>query len=149
MPPDEQPAVGRRTARTLYGALLGGFVLILCLLAYLRFSGVLPAPLSNDTHGPLIALLLAAATVPGVTLGLLIFKPRVPWPAPHEAAEAYWSRPATIQSALLVWVLWEGAGIIGAVGFLLTGHVAPGGMAALALALLLLHGPGFFAGRSR
>ena len=50
--------------------------------------------------------------------------------------------------ALLLWVFWEGAGMIGAVGTLLTGSYYPATVGVVALALYLINGPGYLEDRT-
>lgn len=140
------PPVGLNAVTMLHRALVGGLTVIVAIFSFLiyqRGGALLAAEPSQD----LIGLVIGGAGLVPLALGFLVFRPRVPARRPGETAEAYWSQPEASGRALLVWVLFEGSGTIGATGYLLSGHLAAGFTAAAGLAALVLSGPGFLGGR--
>ncbi len=90
----------------------------------------------------LIGYILAFAGLIPIVLAVLVLKPRVPDRAPGQSDAAFWQ--VAIYPTIPVWALFEGAGILGAVGALLTGLWAPAAVVVISLACLLLMGPGHF-----
>ncbi len=91
---------------------------------------------------------MAATSLAFLLVGFLVFKPRVPRRNTGQSLEAFMSDPEVVKRVMLPWVLWEGGGIIGLVGFALTGLVYPAIAALFALVALLFNGPRHFAERS-
>lgn len=142
---DPGVAFDRTRAVLLHRALCAGFVIVAALFGYLLHWG--PGALLPDAGGPFIPVVIALAGLPPALLGLLWARPRVPIRPPSLGVEDYWRSGDAGARALLTWTLWEGSGMIGAVGTLLTGSLAPASLAALGLALLLVHGPGYYESR--
>ncbi len=135
----------RKRAVALHLALSGGFGVVGVVFGALLYGG--NAPFLRDAQNQVLPWALAVAGLGPMVLGLVWARPRVPIRPPALDIEAYWRDTDAGPAALLTWVLWEGSGMIGAVGTLLTGSLVTGGVAALGLALLLLHGPGYYESR--
>jgi hypothetical protein len=133
-----QLAKVRRAVRILHTALCGGLFLSGAMLYLVRH--VLRPPAVREGRVLALPLAVVAAVLLGVAVGVL--RPKVPDRRPEQGSEAYWSDVESRGPALMLWASIEGAGLIGAVGYFLTGAVAPAGAFALALAALVLLGPG-------
>jgi len=139
-------AAGRRqTFLVLHLALVAGLFASFLAFAVLLWMGTAPLLPADGAEG--IAFALAALALGPITIGLIWARPRVPARRPDQPVEAFWQGPATGSRALLLWALWEGAALLGAVGTVLTGSLIPAATALVALALLLTHGPGHLEGR--
>lgn len=135
----------RRTVVLLHLALCGGYLLVGLVLGGLVLSH--QAPLLPDQRDSILPWAMAVFALPSLALGLAWGRPRVPVRPREMPVEAYWARTEAGPRALFCWVLWEGGGMIGLVGTLLTGSVGPAAVAMIALALLVLHTPGYFEAR--
>lgn len=142
-PTPEQIAEGRGV-RILHGTLVGGLVVILGIFSLIvrRLSG--PLLRTDETTGT-IAWALAGVALLDIALALLFFRSRLAPPVRSGPPEAYWN-PEARARALLLWILFEGAGIIACVGYVLTGHSAPLAAAVMALIMQIWHAPGRLAG---
>lgn len=146
MPQTSTPPMNRTTVQRLHLALVGGLVAVVTVFGALFYLGVAPM-LPAETTTVLISYVIAAASLGPLLFAWFWARPRVPERPPDLSVEEYWKGPEPGAKALLLWVLWEGSAMTGAVGALLTGSLIPATTALLALALLLTHGPGFFEGR--
>ena len=65
----------------------------------------------------------AIAGVSAVMLGaaLMLLKPLVPKRHAGQTVAAYWSNPAVVPKALLVWFILEGAGVLASISYFLGG----------------------------
>ncbi len=138
---DETPG-SPQSARLLHRVLLGGLLLISTLFLLIIY-GLDGAPLMPPgDRAATVGWVLAASGLLPIVLGLFILKPRVPMRASGQDDAGFWR--VALRAVLSVWVVFESAGIIGAVGGLLTGYWAPAGVVVIALSCLLLMGPGHF-----
>jgi hypothetical protein len=142
--PRQVGATGR--SRILHGSLAAGLGLALAVFLFLRYRGVVPL-LRADTARDLIALAMSGAACVAIAVGLLALRPRVPRREPGQTVDAYLDREDVIAAALPIWALCEGGGMIGAVGFALTGAIAPAIVGVASLVALLFYGPGYFAAK--
>ena len=76
---------------------------------------------------------------------LLVLKPRVPERRPGQSVQEYWSNIEIAGKAMTVWFLLEGAGMLAAIAFLLTGVSAAGLVMALTIVAFWMTGPNTFA----
>jgi hypothetical protein len=112
-------------------------------MSVLRYRGLAPTlPPESITS---IAYTLSALCVVLVAVALLVIKPRVPDRRPQQSIEEYWSTPGVGAKAFLVWFLMDGAGMIGAVGYLLTGETVAFAAMGVAIVAFWLCGPNMFA----
>lgn len=135
----------RQRAVALHLALCGGLVTVAIVFGALLFQG--NAPFLRDEQNAILSWVMATAALAPMMLGLVWARPRVPIRPPALDIDAYWRSTEAGPRALLTWTLWEGSAMIGAVGTLLTGSLVTGSVAAIGLALLLLHGPGYYESR--
>ena len=85
---------------------------------------------------------MAGISVCEAAVALLIFRPRMPEFQRSQAQETYWDSETSLGAAQRVWFFLEGAAVIGLVGFLLSGQPAAAIAAAIAIAAIILSGPG-------
>lgn len=141
----QQPTRG--SIRILYLALLGGLLSVCVVFSVLFLLGTAPLLPPGD-QATLIATVMAVVGMGPVLAAYFWARPRVPVKPTEQDVEAYWRDQATVGKALILWVLWEGAGMIGAVGTLLTGSYYPATVTVAALALYLTNGPGYLEERA-
>lgn len=130
----------------LHGMLTGGLVIIALGVAYVLFGRSGPL-LGTDPGSAVIGYAMAAAALLGVVGGGVVLRGRIPPRPASQPVAAYWQAPATLQAALLLWVLVEGSGVIAMVGWLLTGNLAAMASGLVAIGVLVLFSPGSLAGR--
>lgn len=136
----QQPT--RSTIRILYFALLGGLLSTCVIFGVLFLLGTAPLlPPGDDTT--LIATVMAVVAMGPVLGGFFWARGNVPVKPTEQGVDVYWQDQATFSKALIMWVLWEGGGMIGAVGTLLTGSYYPATVTVAALALYVTNGPGY------
>ena len=118
-----------------------GLVMTAAVLFFVRSVGA--APLVG-TGAPLVAYAASGGALVQFAVAFLVFKPRVPQRPMGESVEQYWSTPQVVAKILPVWFLMEGAGIIAAVGYFLTGEPVSALVAGLAIVAFWLTGPNVF-----
>ena len=126
-----------RVVRILHTALLGGLILSAAMLYLVR--RVLQPPSVADPR--VLTLVLAVVPVALLVLAVGALRPKVPDRRLEQDSEAYWSEAGSRGSAIVLWAAIEGAGLVGAVGYFLTGGTARAVAFALALAALVLFRP--------
>ena len=131
-------------ARQLHVPLVLGLLGNFAVFAYFFARGMIPL-LPPPTDYGLIGGGMAAASLVLLLIGFLVFKPRVPRRHAGQSPEAFMSDPEVFKRVMLPWIMWEGGGVIGVVGFAITGQVYPAMAALLALLALVLYGPRYFA----
>jgi len=127
-----------RTIRVVHRVLLAGVVLIgaVFLVIMQVLGGALNAGLALAGYA-FAAVALALLLVAG-----FLVRPRLPERTAAQSEEEYWQDGRVRSAAVLVWVLCEGAAIVGWVGFLLAGVTVAAAVGVLALGALLWHSPG-------
>jgi len=118
-----------------------GLVTTVAILVFVRNLGLAPPA----SWGSPIAYVFPGASVALFAVSFLVFKPRVPQRPMGEPVEQYWSTPQVVAKVLPIWFLMEGAGIIAAVGYFLTGEPVSALVAGLAIVAFWLTGPNVFA----
>ena len=96
-------------------------------------------PVQED---PVLSVALTVVPVVLLVIALGALRPKVPDRLPEQDSEAYWSDAGSRGPAIVLWATIEGAGLVGAVGHFLTGRTPPAVAFALALAALVVLGPG-------
>jgi hypothetical protein len=137
---DQAPQLANapRVVRILHTALLGGLALSGATLYLVR--RVLPPPAAGAA--PVLTLVLAVVSVVLLAIGMGAPRPKGPDRRPEQDSDAYGGDAPSRGAAIMLWATIEGAGLVGAVGYFLTGGTAPAGAFALALAALALWRPG-------
>jgi hypothetical protein len=131
-----------QTARLLHRSLLGGLLMIAAVFLFLGF-GLHTVPLLVPGRETLIiGYVLAACGVAPLVFVVFAANSRVPARTSGQGDAAFWLR--AFGPVLSIWAIVEGAGIIGAVGALLTGLLAPAVVCVIALVCLAMLSPGHF-----
>ena len=123
----------------LHRFLLAGLAVLTGVFAFLRSRGIAPLP-PGDSETTVIGYTFAALSIVLLVISLLLFKPRIPRRKPQQTIEQYWSSPDT-QHVLVMWFLMEGAGLLSAIGFFISGELAPIATLAIALVVFWMNGP--------
>lgn len=127
-----------RVVRVLHGVLLAGLVVSgAAFFVVLRMSH---GPLMRGV--PLIGPVLVGCAVAVLGAAVTVLRARIPSRSPAQAPDAYWEDAGTRASALVLWAVIEGAGLLAATGYLLSGGMVPAVVFAAAVATIALHGPG-------
>ena len=125
-----------RTMRVLHLALTLSLSLAGAVLFIVRRVQQLPALVP-----PAVGIALAVAAVSTLVVAVTVVRPRVPLQAPEQRADVYWGDATVRLTVLFLWVAVEGAGLLGAVGYLLTGATAPAIALVLGIVTLATLGP--------
>lgn len=91
-----------------------------------------------------VGIALAVVAVCTLVVAVAVVRPRVPLQAPEQTPEMYWGDATVRLTVLFLWVAVEGAGLFGAVGYILTGATAPAIALVLGIVTLATLGPGRF-----
>lgn len=125
--------------RPLHLILLGaGIFVAVVFLALVRLRGPILVP---DASTPIIAWSFAGISLTAVAFALLIVRGRIPARASGEGVIDYWGNGTVRGRSVLLWILCENAAILSGTGFLLTGHLAPFLVQAIALLALAWFAP--------
>lgn len=124
-----QPA---RVMRLMNLALTLGLSLMAVVFVLLRRTGQAPA---LDIP-PVAGTALTVAAIAMLVVAIAVVRPRIPPQASEQTTDMYWGDATVRMTVIMLWAAVEGAGLMGAVGYLLTGQTAPG--IALVLAILTL-----------
>lgn len=106
-----------RIVRLIHAALFGGVVIAAVVVA-LALGRAAPPP----QLAPVALYALPAAAVAALLLAALVLRPRIPERASGDSPDAYWARPEVRAAAVTLWAVIEGAGLIGVVGYVITGR---------------------------
>jgi hypothetical protein len=100
--------------------LLVGLIAVCAFVLGARYLGRAVSDFPADTAQILTYVIVACAVIVPST-ALIIFKPRVPVRRVDQSTSQYWSTPAVASNVAIIWFLVEGAGMLVAVGYFLTG----------------------------
>src|SRR5262245_19705863 len=101
-------AARQGSPQLLYHFLRIGVSVLAAIFLILRLAGVQPL-LHADPQSDLIAYVLSGIAVVLVLVGVFVLKPSVPARSPAQAPADYWATPKTVQKAMSVWFIVEGA----------------------------------------
>ena len=121
-----------------------GQVLVAAGLVIARFAGLGGAE-STDDNVTVIGYSMSVISLVMVVVSLGFLKPRVPERRPGQSVAQFWADPVVTSRATLVWFLLEGAAVIAAVGYFLSGMAFPPVMIAVAIGAFWLVNPNSFA----
>lgn len=130
-----------KVIRLIHIALTMGVALMAGVMIVMRSTGAGAAPSGTAMQGYLIA----GMGVMAIAVGLAVLRPRVPARGSTESPEEYWTEMRRA-AAIVVWALIEAGGLMGVVGFMLTGLWTPLAVTAISLAGLFLTRPASFEG---
>ena len=135
-----RPPQGTQANPALLHKLLGIGLAIMAVAMVIARHSVGDAPAGSNLPA------YATAGVSAVMLGaaLMLLKPRVPRRRAGQTVAAYWTDPAVIPKALLVWFILEGAGVLASISYFLGG--GPYALVAIAAAVVAywINGPAVF-----
>ena len=113
------PPPAARIARILHAALTAGLALAGAVLLFVARTRV--TPVAGDSVG----LAIAVVAVLLLAVALRVLRPRVPQRPFDQSPDDYWGANVNRLSAIVLWAIVESAGMLGWVGHLLTGALAP------------------------
>ncbi len=137
MPPTRDLPNAARLIRLTHLALFGGVGLLAVILTYLRMRPMPDAVQQSSSVG--VAMTIAGVLALAVASALV--RPRIPSRAPGQGADAYWNDVRVRTTAMILWAMVEGAGLLGALGYYLSGLLAPAGVLLLAMVAGVLFRP--------
>lgn len=140
MQPPQTTLPNARAMRVLHLALTLGLTLAGVVFFIVRRVQQLP-PL---VQSPAVGIALAVAAVSVLVVAVTVVRPRVPPQAPEQTPDMYWGDATVRMTVIVLWAAVEGAGLLGAVGYLLTGATAPAIALVLGIVTLATLGPGRF-----
>jgi hypothetical protein len=88
-----------------------------------------------------VGLVLAGIAVGLVAAASTFARRRIPERPSDQSPETFWANPDATGGAILLWALLEGAGLVGWVGYLLTGVTATAAAGVIAFGALLVLRP--------
>ena len=97
-----------------------GLVLIAAVFLILRYLGLAPLMKAGE-EGPTFTYVFAGIGVALLLYALLIVKPRTPVRDSAQLVDQFWATPTNGAKVLRMWFTLEGAGMMSAIGFLMTG----------------------------
>lgn len=130
-------------APVIHRVLLLGLFITLGAFTILVFG--VTGPLLTVT--PMFGYLVAFPAVSMVVMAATILRARVPRRRPDQPVAEYWAEPANSGLAAMVWVAIESGGMMGLVGWLLSGSLVALAAALVALGALIVLSPAQLAGR--
>ena len=125
-----------RAMRVMHLALTLGLTLAGVVLVIVRRVQEMP-PLVPPAVG--IALTVAAASA--LVVAVMVVRPRVPEQTPEQTPDTYWDDATVRMTVIVLWAAVEGAGLLGAVGYILTGATAPAIALVIGIVTLASLGP--------
>ena len=136
MDPAASPIAPARAVRLLHfsltaGITVAGAVFIVLVRFQHRSLGI-----SHD-----IGLILAGIGVGLVAVASTLARRRTPERASDQSPDTFWANPDATGGAIVLWALIEGAGLVGWVGYLLTGVTAAAVAAVIAIGALVVFRP--------
>lgn len=127
-----------RLVHILHLALTGGLAtvgVVFAVVAATQGGALLP-------EQPLPGLILAGVALVILLPGVGLFAGRLSPRRREESPATYWEDPERRATALVLWALTEGSGMVAFVGYLLSGAVVALGVGVLAVGVLLWFRPG-------
>ncbi len=136
MTPPVTPIAAARATRILHVALVVGLVLVGgTFFLLLRTQG---RPLGG---APNLGVVLAGVAVGLVIVAATVLRRRVPERRLDQSQDQYWASVESRGASIVLWAVADGAGLIGWVGYVLTGGAAPAAAAVLSIVTLILFRP--------
>lgn len=131
------PAAEARAVTLLHTILTGSLVVIVLAMAIVVWFRGGPL-LEPDRFSAMVAYITTGIALTIVAIAVGVIRAQLP-EAAHGAA-GYWN-PATRKLALVLWIMCENGGTLAAVGYILTGHLAPLIGAAIAVLTMVWYSP--------
>jgi len=131
------PAIAAaRILRLIHGSMVVGLLVMAATLYAVRQLATARAP-SEPILGPTVA----GVSLVLLSVGATLVRSRIPARRSDQSADDYWGVLETRTAAILLWGIAEGAGLVGCVGYFLTGATAPAVAVFLALVMLTFFRP--------
>lgn len=125
-----------RAVRIMHGALVGGLALAgAVFFVLLRVQG---RPLGG---APKVGITLAILAVGLLIVAVTILRRRIPERRFDQSPDAFWASTEVQSVSILLWAVVDGAGLLGWVGYVFTGGVAPAAAAVLSILTLIAFRP--------
>jgi hypothetical protein len=122
--------------RVMHLALTLGLTLAGAVLFIVRRVQEMPALVQ-----PAVGIALTVAAISTLVVAVTVVRPRVPEQTPEQTRDSYWDDATVRMMVIVLWVAVEGAGLLGAVGYILTGATAPAIALVLGIVTLASLGP--------
>ena len=103
----------------LHAALVVGLCLSVAALAAVRDRAAPPVVLP-----PMIGLFIAVVAAGALAVAFAVLRPRFPRRSASQSPDDFWSANETRASAVILWALVEGPGLLAGVAYFLTGQFA-------------------------
>jgi hypothetical protein len=120
-----------------------GLVILAVVFVGLRYFDI-PEAFPPGQATVTLAYGMSAAGILIAAFALLVTRRRVPPRRAGQPDEQYWATPEVAAAVVPVWFTLEGAGIVAAVGYLLTAHPVTAVTAAILITVYWLYGPASF-----
>lgn len=143
MTPPVTPVPHARVARILHFALVAGLA-----LAGIAFFVLLRVQGRALGGGPDLGYILAAVAVLLLVVAQTVLRRRVPERRFDQSPDDYWASPEIRGVSILLWAVIDGAGVLGCVGYVFAGGIAPAAAALLAIVTLVIYRPARLEGES-
>jgi hypothetical protein len=140
MEPPRTTPPNARAMRMIHLALALGLTLCGVVFFIVRQAEQLPALV----QAPAVGIALTVAAISALVVAVTVVRPRVPEQAPEQTPDMYWGDATVRMTVMVLWAAVEGAGLLGAVGYLLTGATAPAIALVIGIVTLATLGPGRF-----
>src|ERR1043165_1702508 len=116
----------------LHAALVVGLCLSVAVLAAVRDRAAPPVVLP-----PMIGLFIAVVAAGALAVAFAVLRPRFPRRSASQSPDDFWSANETRASAVILWALVEGPGLLAGVAYFVTGQFAAVVVVVLAAGLVL------------
>ena len=125
-----------RAVRVVHAALVAGLSIVGATFLVLRRARHM-----DFGVGAGLGRVFAVMSLVVLAVALFFLRSRIPQRRSDQSPDEYWSARESRDAAVILWAIVEGAGMVGWVGYLLTGSVAPGLIAVVSILSLILIRP--------
>jgi hypothetical protein len=137
MQPPRTTLPNARAMRLIHLALTLGLTLAGVVFVIVRRVQQMPALVQS----PAVAIALTVAAISTLVVAVTVVRPRVPEQTPEQTPDLYWGDATVRMTVMVLWAAVEGAGMLGAVGYFLTGAPAPAIALVIGIVTLATLGP--------
>jgi hypothetical protein len=137
MEPSRTTLPNARAMRVIHLALALGLTLCGVVFFMVRRVEQLPALV----QAPVVGIALTVAAIGTLVVAVTVVRPRVPEQAAEQTPDMYWGDATVRMTVMVLWAAVEGAGLLGAVGYFLTGATAPAIALVIGIVTLASLGP--------
>jgi hypothetical protein len=90
---------------------------------------------------PVLGTILAGVSIGLLGVATVFLRRRIPQRSLEEPSTSYWAAPENRGTAIVLWAVTEGAALLGLIGYLVTGALAPAVAAGIAGVALIVFRP--------